>query len=121
MFTAPINFLELRVSPDGQGYFFGNQHLWDPSRWIIGSEDLFNGHIYDRRGIRLADIDVDGKCDVVLLDRNNGAMTWRKTGYDSGTGVFTFTDMGTISGPVCAEGWGGVGLFDLAVRFADIE
>jgi hypothetical protein len=110
-----------RVSPDGQGYFFGNQHLWDPARWIQGSTDLFNGHIFDRRGIRLADIDGDGKCDIVLLGQTDGRMSWRKTSYNAATGAFTFTDMGAVSGPFCADGWGGVGLRDLAVRFADIE
>lgn len=109
------------ISPDGQGWFFGNQHLWDPSRWIIGSEDLFGGHIFDRRGIRLADIDGDGKCDIVLLGESDGSMTWRKTSYDASTHAFTFTPMGAINGPTCADGWGGVGLADLAVRFADLE
>ena len=109
------------ISPDGQGWFFGNQHLWDPSRWIIGSEDLFGGHIFDRRGIRLADIDGDGKCDIVLLGAGDGSMTWRKTSYDTSTRAFTFTAMGAIEGPTCADGWGGVGLSDLAVRFADLE
>ena len=108
------------ISPDGQGIFHGNQHKWDPSNWIIGSTDLFNGKLGDRRGIRLADIDADGKADVVLLDQYTGTMTWKKTSYSPSTG-FTFTNMGAISGPSCSEGWGGVGLRDLAVRFADLE
>lgn len=101
--------------------FFGNQHRWDPSSWIQGSTNLFGSHIYDRRGIRLADIDADGKCDLVLLSQNGAQMSWKKTSYNAGTGAFTFTDMGAIVGPHCDEGWGGVGLRDLAVRFADIE
>jgi hypothetical protein len=86
------------ISPDGQGYFFGNRHLWDPSQWIHGSENLFGSNIYDRRGIRLADIDGDGKCDIVLLGQDDGKMSWRKTSYDASTGNFTFTDMGAIPG-----------------------
>lgn len=110
------------ISPDGQGYFFGNQHIWSPApKWLIGSENLFGSNIYNRKGIRLADIDGDGKCDVVLLGEADGTMTWKKTAYDAGSNTFTFTDMGAIDGPSCADGWGGVGLRDLAVRFADLE
>lgn len=69
----------------------------------------------------MADIDGDGKCDLVLLNQNDGTMTWLKNSYNTATGAFTFTAMGAISGPSCAYGWGGVGLRDLAVRFADIK
>ena len=72
-------------------------------------------------GCTILDWDGDGLCDVLSLDRHTGNVDlWRNT-YKSGNAVPTFDYVGqVVGGSHCTEGWG-LGLYDLGLRFADID
>jgi hypothetical protein len=73
-----------------------------------------------RNGIHLADWTGDGRCDVIVQNKATGHLTVYKNQYDKGADRISF-DSGTAVGATdCNQGWG-VGIFDLGMRFHDIE
>jgi len=73
---------------------------------------------WPRKKIRLADIDGDGKCDLVFISPNNDAVHWRKNTFDGK--AYGFGDRQQLAGLSCPN-QDGVGLFDVAIEFADIK
>lgn len=90
------------------------------SAWGIGTKSLFSVP-GPRVGIHLADWTGDGKCDVLVQTKENGALRMWRNDYNSATKTFAFTDVGFVSGPArCSQGWG-VGIFDRGLRLHDVE
>jgi hypothetical protein len=74
-----------------------------------------------RTGIHLADWNGDGKCDVLVQDKNSGALTLWENRYDASTNILKFANVGVVTGAAtCTQGWG-VNIFDRGVRLADME
>ncbi|KAL2821315.1 SGNH hydrolase-type esterase domain-containing protein [Aspergillus cavernicola] len=108
------------VSFDGNFQIFRNVN--DPPNW--GQEGWVFRKTWDRKNIRIADIDGDGKCDLIFLSEGGKGevVSWYKTDYRDG--VFSFTNKNGLPGVGACKGDSqrdGVGLFDLAVRFADLK
>ncbi|KAK2757692.1 hypothetical protein FQN54_004661 [Arachnomyces sp. PD_36] len=104
------------ISPIGEFQLFRNIH--DPPNW--GQDGIIFNQYWPHKRIRIADIDGDGKCDIIFLQEDATIATWYKTQYSDDDG-FDFTRMGTIPEISSCSQRDGVGLFDLAVRFADIN
>lgn len=66
-------------------------------------------------------VDGDGKCDVLLVDKASNSIHMLRNDYSRETDTFSFTDMGIVSGGVNCQEHYGTGLFDLSVRFADLD
>jgi hypothetical protein len=66
-------------------------------------------------------VDGDAKCDILLVDQKSNSVHMIRNDYDRLTDTFAFTDVGIVSGGVDCQEHYGTGLFDLAVRFADID
>jgi hypothetical protein len=79
---------------------------------------------WDRQFIRIADIDGDGKCDLIFLNEGGSGevVNWFKTDFKDGRWSFRnqyeLEQLGACRGEKQRNG---VGLFDLAVRFADLK
>jgi hypothetical protein len=82
---------------------------WGPN-WII----FDGGQAINCTDLHLADWDGDGACDIILVDSN----PWRNTVKN--TGKVQFDTPVAISNFSCDQP-PGVGVFDLAVRFADLN
>lgn len=66
-------------------------------------------------------VDGDGKCDFLLVDKETNSIHMLRNDYSRETDTFSFTDIGIVSAGIsCLEHYG-PGLFDLAVRFADLD
>ncbi|KAF7627478.1 hypothetical protein AFLA_002859 [Aspergillus flavus NRRL3357] len=90
------------ISSEGQGYLYGNVH--DPPVWKPEGIEIFNVK-KDRKSLHLADIDGDGNAIY---------------GSDNAQGDY-FQYKGVLTGNArCTQGWG-VGLYDLGLRFADLD
>lgn len=74
----------------------------------------------NRVGVHLADWTGNGRCDVLVQNRANGAITLYANNWDAATKTLTFTNRGVVATPGCTEGWG-VGIFDRGMRIADLE
>ncbi|KAF8864123.1 hypothetical protein BDZ45DRAFT_797633 [Acephala macrosclerotiorum] len=65
--------------------------------------------------------DGDGKCGFLIVDEKTNSVHTMRSDYSRETDTFAWTDMGIVSGDAsCTETYG-TGLYDLAVRFADID
>jgi hypothetical protein len=62
----------------------------------------------------------DGKCDFVIADRTTGNLYIVQNNYDAATDKFAWKDPGKWSSVNCNQRYG-PGLFDLAVRLADLN
>ncbi|QMW26734.1 hypothetical protein G4B84_001979 [Aspergillus flavus NRRL3357] len=95
---------------EGQGYLYGNVH--DPPVWKPEGIEIFNVK-KDRKSLHLADIDGDGK-------DTGEAEIWLNKWSDNAQGDY-FQYKGVLTGNArCTQGWG-VGLYDLGLRFADLD
>jgi hypothetical protein len=104
------------LSPTGELQLFRNIH--SPPAW--GEEGVIFNQFWPRKRVRIADIDGDGKADIIFLREDGTVAIWYKNEYTRARG-FSFTNKGGIAElPPCAQR-DGVGLFDLAVRFADLK
>lgn len=107
------------VGTDGSLTIFGNEH--SPPNWLHYGLVYTIDNVYDRRSIHFADMDGDGKCDVLHVNTVTGETEIYRNDYDAGTDKFSFTYLGFGTGSIsCTEGMG-TGLRDLGVRFADID
>jgi hypothetical protein len=92
----------------------------DPPNW--GQHGWYYIKDWPRKQIRIADIDGDGICDIIYLDRYSDVDDWYKTEYmGPGSSSFKFTSQGPLKEMGLCNERDGVGLFDLAVRFADLK
>ncbi|KAF4968093.1 hypothetical protein FSARC_4454 [Fusarium sarcochroum] len=73
-----------------------------------------------RNGIHLADWTGDGRCDVIVQNKATGDLTVFKNLYDKAANRITFDSGTTHASSKCDQGWG-VGIFDLGMRFHDID
>lgn len=73
-----------------------------------------------RVGIHLADWTGDGKCDVLVQNKDTGALTLYENNFTTGSKVITFTNRGVVTPATCSQGWG-VSPFDRGMRLADID
>ncbi|KAJ5801621.1 uncharacterized protein N7518_003689 [Penicillium psychrosexuale] len=106
------------VSPDGIGYLYGNIH--SPPVWSPEGPKIFETG-KERKAIHLADFDGDGKCDLWLVDRATGAAEVWINNWNSKSGTMSWDKRGIVSGSAkCVQGWG-VGLYDIGLRFHDIN
>ncbi|KAL2785319.1 SGNH hydrolase-type esterase domain-containing protein [Aspergillus keveii] len=86
---------------------------WGQEGWVFTQE-------WDRKRVRIADVDGDGKCDIIYLAENGVVEHWYKTHYENGQWRFE-EEFGEIRDLHPCSQRDGVGLFDLAVRFADLN
>ncbi|KAF2112802.1 hypothetical protein BDV96DRAFT_497426 [Lophiotrema nucula] len=94
------------------------ENVDNPPSWNVHNQILDTGR--DRKSIHFGDWDGDGLCDVLSVDRDTGNVDmWRNT-YSGGS-VPKFEYKGqVVGGSRCTQGWG-LGLYDLGLRFADID
>ena len=97
------------------------RNILSPPAW--SEEGVIWTIAWDRKNIRIADIDGDGKCDVILLSPNKelGTATWYKNNYNERTGNFGWAIQSTFGLGIKCQFDNGVGQYDIAVTFADIK
>ncbi|KAM0542975.1 hypothetical protein ACHAPJ_012532 [Fusarium lateritium] len=105
------------------GQFPDDPPYWGPNREIWRAETVWGDKI-DRRDLHLADWDGDGLCDIIYVRPDTNTMEVWLNQYKK-NGDFGFWEHISNTGPTgsykrCEE-HRGVGIFDLAVRFADID
>ncbi|EPE33632.1 SGNH hydrolase [Glarea lozoyensis ATCC 20868] len=109
------------MAKDGTLTVFGNYN--NPPNWlqygvVYTPGSLMAGHT--RKDVHLADLNGDGKCDFLIVDKASGSVRMIRNDYSAATDKFAWTDMGIVfDGGGCKNHYG-VGLFDMGVRFADI-
>ncbi|KIN00783.1 carbohydrate esterase family 3 protein [Oidiodendron maius Zn] len=109
------------MDKDGTLTLYGNYNsapLWLQYGEIYTPENLMIGHT--RKDLFLADLDGDGKCDFLIVDKVSGSIHMIRNDYSPTTDKFAWTDMGIIFNGGGCPNHHGVGLFDLGVRFADV-
>ncbi|KAL4860504.1 SGNH hydrolase-type esterase domain-containing protein [Aspergillus spectabilis] len=89
----------------------------NPPNW--GQHDWYFPKHWSRKLIRIADVDGDGKCDLIYIDNEGNVYDWFKTEYSGSK--FKFISQGPRPQMGSCAHRSGVGLFDLAVRFADLN
>ncbi|KAH9211550.1 hypothetical protein DL95DRAFT_427087 [Leptodontidium sp. 2 PMI_412] len=73
-----------------------------------------------RKTIHFADLNGDGRCDLLSVDRNTGAVRMWLNNWNPGSRTWFFVDKGIVSGEArCTMGYGVI-KNDLGVRFADL-
>ncbi|KAH8886549.1 hypothetical protein GQ53DRAFT_657685 [Thozetella sp. PMI_491] len=73
-----------------------------------------------RKTIHLADLDGDGRCDFLSVDKVTGAVRMWLNNWDGSSRTWKFVDQGIVSGSAgCSQGYGVIEN-DLGVRFADL-
>lgn len=75
----------------------------------------------DRKGLHLGDWDGDGKADIICVNKHTGELSIWFTKFTAGVG-FEYAASPTVipNSAKCRKGWG-VGLYDVAARFANIR
>ncbi|RMZ77642.1 hypothetical protein DV738_g4290, partial [Chaetothyriales sp. CBS 135597] len=104
------------------GSFPDSPPYWGPHRQIWAATDSYGFEI-DRRDLHLADWDGDGLCDIIYVKPDTGEMeVWLNKLKKNGNIEWKLKRNVGPSGEQrpCPEKKG-VGIFDLAVRFADID
>lgn len=102
--------------PADPPYWGAHYQIWEASKE--------HGSDIDRRDLHLADWDGDGLCDIIYVDPDNGEMDVWLNQYKKRGDITKWAHV-TDAGPrgtvkPCPEKRG-VGIYDLAVRFADID
>lgn len=91
----------------------------NPPTWDNGATILSTGR--DRKSLHFGDWDGDGLCDVLAVDRHTGNVDMWKNTWLPGKLSPTFDYKGqVVGGSLCTQGWG-TSLYDLGLRFADID
>ncbi|EKJ76429.1 hypothetical protein FPSE_03428 [Fusarium pseudograminearum CS3096] len=107
--TVWPNLGKKSVSGDNDVFWGSPKELWNP------------GKNYDRRDLHLVDWNNDGACDIAWVDpdNNNKVSVWLNN-YKK-TGAFTWTYLADPAPQLNCPEKRGVGIHDLAVRFADVS
>ncbi|KAF4975545.1 hypothetical protein FZEAL_7691 [Fusarium zealandicum] len=92
---------------DPDGYWNYQGTIWTPSQEM------------DRRDLHLADWDGDGACDIIHVNPKGGSVQVWINNYPK-TGKWAWTHQGNPAPALSCSQSRGLGLYDLAVRFADI-
>ncbi|RFN46103.1 integrin alpha n-terminal [Fusarium flagelliforme] len=97
------------VSGDNDVFWGTPKDMWTPDK------------DYDRRDLHLVDWNNDGACDIAWVDpdNNNKVSVWLNN-YKK-TGAFTWTYLADPAPQLNCPEKRGVGIHDLAVRFADVS
>lgn len=108
------------VFGDGSGKIELFENTGTPNVWNVRNGILNTGR--ERKSLHFGDWDGDGLCDVLAVDKKTGNVDmWRNTYKPGSSTVPTFAyQAGIVTGGRCTEGWG-TGVFDLGLRFADID
>ncbi|KAF5660854.1 integrin alpha n-terminal [Fusarium heterosporum] len=107
--TVWPNLGKKSVSGDNDVFWGSPKDLWSPGR------DL------DRRDLHLVDWNNDGACDIAWVDPNNNNKVSVWLNNYKKTGAFTWTYLADPAPQLNCPEKRGVGIHDLAVRFADIS
>ncbi|KAF4995624.1 hypothetical protein FGRMN_5016 [Fusarium graminum] len=107
--TVWPNLGKKSVSGDNDVFWGSPKDLWNP------------GKNYDRRDLHLVDWNNDGACDIAWVDpdNNNKVSVWLNN-YKK-TGAFDWTYLADPAPQLSCPEKRGVGINDLAVRFADFS
>jgi hypothetical protein len=105
------------------GRFPSSPPYWGKNYRIWTASDEYGSEI-DRRDLHLADWNGDGLCDIIYVNPDTGEMDVWLNKYKNGGDITKWTHV-TDAGPrgsnkPCPEKRG-VGIYDLAVRFADLD
>ena len=73
-----------------------------------------------RKAIHLGDWNGDGFCDVLITDKQTGAVDVYYTYWGRASDTFHFSAKTRVVTAGCTQGWG-IGPNDLGIRFADID
>jgi hypothetical protein len=92
----------------------------DPPGWTT------HGQIFDtkrdQKFIHVGDWDGDGLCDVLVVDRITGNVDMFRNTYKKGSEVPTFdASIRVANGTLCPQPILNGNLYDLAVRFGDLD
>ncbi|KAL2782956.1 SGNH hydrolase-type esterase domain-containing protein [Aspergillus keveii] len=105
----------ISVSKNGQYTLYRN--INDPPNW--GQDGVIFNQYWDRRRVRIADIDGDKRCDIIFLGVDGTVYMWYRNEFEDDN--VSFHPMGGIQElPPCPQR-DGVGQFDLAFVFADLN
>ena len=91
-----------------------NPPFWDPNYSFtlnVGAP---------RTMIHLADWTGNGRCDVLVQNKQTSAITLWENQWNAGTKTLTFVNRGVVASPGCGKSTG-VSIFDRKVRIADME
>ena len=103
------------INATGAITLFENDHNW--GYWVPWGV-IYNAN-RTREEVHIADFDADGKCDILLVDKDTGATTVILNEYSSG--AFSFSNIGVVTGSAtCTEGYGN-DKHDLGVRWHDLD
>ncbi|OBS29554.1 hypothetical protein FPOA_03491 [Fusarium poae] len=107
--TVWPNLGKKSVSGNNDVFWGSPKELWNP------------GKNYDRRDLHLVDWNNDGACDIAWVDpdNNNKVSVWLNN-YKK-TGAFEWTYLADPAPQLNCPEKRGVGIHDLAVRFADVS
>ncbi|KAK7991495.1 hypothetical protein PG988_000289 [Apiospora saccharicola] len=111
---------EMTIYPNlGRSQVVGDESLWGPSE-VIWDPNRLIGHPLDRRDLHLTDWDGDGACDIVWTDpdNNNRVQVWLNRYPTTGAWNWQY-DANPAPALECNQRRG-LGIHDLAVRFADL-
>ncbi|KAK2669954.1 SGNH hydrolase superfamily [Fusarium oxysporum f. sp. vasinfectum] len=107
--TVWPNLGKKSVSGENDVFWGSPKELWNP------------GKNYDRRDLHLVDWNNDGACDIAWVDPNNNNKVSVWLNNYKKTGAFTWTYLADPAPQLNCPEKRGVGVHDLAVRFADFS
>ncbi|KAM0433675.1 hypothetical protein ACHAQK_009109 [Fusarium lateritium] len=107
--TVWPNLGKKSVSGDNDVFWGTPKDLWNP------------GKEYDRRDLHLVDWNNDGACDIAWVDPNNNNKVSVWLNNYKKTGAFEWTYLADPAPQLNCPEKRGVGIHDLAVRFADFS
>lgn len=96
-----------------------NTNIHSPPNWGHDTHISFSVP-GPRVGIHLADWTGDGRCDILVQSKGDGAITLWENQHDQGFKSNTFTNRGVVATSGCTQGWG-VSVFDRGMRIAGVE
>ncbi|GLI77561.1 hypothetical protein PoHVEF18_005852 [Penicillium ochrochloron] len=102
------------------GTFPVNPPYWGPHYQIWAATDYAGSEI-DRRDLHLADWDGDGLCDIIYVNPSDNSLRIWLNQYKANGNFDKWVEADTSGYDINCPEKRGVGIYDLAVRFADID